>query len=382
MNCFIFLLIHLVTPYQGCCANTVPGMFLVGCDSDRIPIKVGEDLITPCYFYSQYEPQLVSIVWERLGPRRLVQQYLHNTSRHGQQDAAYQNRSQMFENEIAEGNVSLRLNNMSLSDTGTYRLNVSSNSGTGYKDINISVGAMGHSPRFYSFVTKRNHSVLICESVGWYPAPSVTWQTRSGRNITKYSQTHETDSRDGMVRVRSAIEFPTGSNGSYTCSIWNPLFHQGTSSNYTLPSLGLGPFIESRVTGSGRSVLTCQSSGWNPTPEVSWRNDLGHTVAKFLQTELSNGSDGGVSVRSTLKLEAGSNGNYTCIIWNPTLKQGLCHRFTVLTSRYKEIRSHWYAVGAIVSAAIIAVATVIKAKSFIRQIKKERKGHSAYSTAE
>ncbi|XP_078086642.1 butyrophilin-like protein 10 [Mustelus asterias] len=359
-------------------------MFLVGCDSDKLTIRVGEDLITPCYFYSQYEPQLISVLWERLGPRRLVHQYHISGSLLDQQDAAYRKRTQMFENEIAEGNVSLRLNNISLLDTGTYRVNVSATSGKSYKDITIKVGAIGHSPRFYSFVTKRNHSVLICESVGWYPAPSVTWQNWRGRNITKYWQTHEMDSRDGMVRVRSAMEFPTGSNGSYTCSIWNPLLHQGTFSNYTLPTLGHGPYIQSRVTGGGRSVLTCQSAGWYPTPEVSWHDDLGHTMTKFLQTELTDGTDGSVSVKSTLKLEAGSNGNYTCSIWNPVLKQGLDHRFTVLTSRYKEIRSHWYAVGAIISAAIFAVAAVIKAKSFIRPIKKERKstGHSAYSAAE
>ncbi|XP_041063754.1 CD276 antigen homolog [Carcharodon carcharias] len=351
----------------------VPHMFLVGCDSDRITLSVGEDLITPCYFYSQYEPQLITVVWERLKPRRVVHYFHISGSLLDQQDAAYRNRTQMFENEIAEGNVSLRLRNTRLSDAGTYRVNVSATSGTGYKDISIEVGAIGNSPRFYSFDMKRNRSVLICESMGWYPIPSVTWQNRRGSNITKYSQTHETDSREGMVSVRSAVDFPTGSNGSYTCTIWNPLLRQGSSSNYTLPTLGHGPYIQSRVTGGGHSVLTCQSSGWYPTPEVSWHNDLGHAMTKLLQTELTESNDGSVSVKSTLELKAGANGNYTCTIWNPMLKQGLCYRFTVLTSRYKEVRSHWYAAGAIVSAAIFTVAAVIKAKSFIRQIKKERK---------
>lgn len=43
-------------------------------------------------------------------------------------------------------------------------------------------------------------------------------------------------------------------------------------------------------------------------------------------------------------------------------------------SRYKEIQSHWIAVGAIISMSIVVVAAVIKAKSVIMLIKKERKG--------
>ncbi|XP_072436195.1 CD276 antigen homolog [Chiloscyllium punctatum] len=178
------------------------------------------------------------------------------------------------------------------------------------------------------------------------------------------------------------MTFPSGSKGSSTCTIWNPLLHQGISSTYTLPAIGYGPYIQSRVTGGGRSVLTCQSSGWYPTPEVSWHNDLGDTMTRFLLTELTNSTDGSVSVKSSLKLKAGLSGNYTCTIWNPVLEQGLFHRFTVLTSRYKEIRSHWYAAGAIVSTAVLVVAAVIKAKTFIRQIKKDRKAHTAYSPAE
>ncbi|GCC20013.1 hypothetical protein chiPu_0018680 [Chiloscyllium punctatum] len=309
----------------------VPGLFLVGCDSDRFILQAGDDLIIPCYFYSQNEPQLITVQWEKLGAGRLVQRYQINKTLFDQLDPDYRNRAQMFEKEIAEGNVSLRLDNVRLSDTGTYRLNVNATSGAGHKDITIQVGAIGRSPRFYSFVTKKNDSVLVCESTGWYPVPNVTWQNPAWRNITKSSQTHETDSRDGTVWVRSAMTFPSGSKGSSTCTIWNPLLHQGISSTYTLPAIGYGPYIQSRVTGGGRSVLTCQSSGWYPTPEVSWHNDLGDTMTRFLLTELTNSTDGSVSVKSSLKLKAGLSGNYTCTIWNPVLEQGLFHRFTVLS---------------------------------------------------
>ncbi|XP_078262110.1 CD276 antigen homolog [Rhinoraja longicauda] len=359
-----------------------PGVFLVGCDSEGMTLRVTEDLITPCYFYSQSEARLIAIVWERFDPQRVVYSYRINQSLWQNQDPSYRNRTQMFENEIAEGNVSLKLRNVSLLDAGTYRVNVSASSGQGFKDIRVMVGAIGHSPRFHSFVTKRNHSVLICDSAGWFPAPSVTWQNWWGLNITKYSQTHETDSRDGRVRVRSAIEFPTGSNGSYTCTIWNPLLYQGTSANYTLPTLGNSPDIHSRVTGGGRSVLTCLSSGWYPAPNLTWHNEQGQAMTKLIQTELTDDIRGSISVKSTLRLEDDSNGNYTCVIWNPMLKQGLRSSFTVLISRYKEIRSHWIAVGAIISTSIFVVAAVIKAKSVIMLVKKERKGHAAFSPAE
>ncbi|XP_041063733.1 butyrophilin-like protein 2 [Carcharodon carcharias] len=105
---------------------------------------------------------------------------------------------------------------------------------TQFKLFAFCFAAIGTQPVIHSPSDDLGLLVLVCESSGWYPAPSVTWENGLGENLTRYSHTELTNCTGGSVCVKSTLEMDNWPTGNYTCTMWDQELDEGLSSTFIL----------------------------------------------------------------------------------------------------------------------------------------------------
>ncbi|GCC36813.1 CD276 antigen homolog isoform X1 [Chiloscyllium punctatum] len=213
---------------------TRAGHVKVRCKEEQITAKAGDDDIIQCRFYSRNKAGSVAFVWKKEDAAGIIYNYTMSHSSLEEQEPSYRDRVEVFDNEIPKGNVSLGLKNVTLSDSGIYKLSVATRSQTTETQVLLSIRALGTQPVIHSPSDELGLLVLVCESSGWYPAPSVTWENGLGENLTSYSHTQLTNCKGGSVCVKSTLEMDNWPTGNYTCTMWDQELDEGVSSTFTL----------------------------------------------------------------------------------------------------------------------------------------------------
>ncbi|XP_036419989.1 selection and upkeep of intraepithelial T-cells protein 6-like [Colossoma macropomum] len=102
------------------------------------------------------------------------------------QSPAYRGRTALFEEELQNGNISLRLTKVNIHDEGEYRCSVEST--FWYSDITfkLTVEAIGTPPviTVERYDEKSEEFTLLCESKGWFPEPDLQWLDSEENNLT------------------------------------------------------------------------------------------------------------------------------------------------------------------------------------------------------
>ncbi|XP_067844530.1 tripartite motif-containing protein 16-like [Heptranchias perlo] len=235
------------------------GLIKVKCAKGQVTAKVGDDLVVHCRFDSQGEPSTITFSWTKVDTMGIVYNYTTSQSGLGEQGPSYRNRAEVFDSEIPEGNVSLRLRNVTLSDSGIYRLCVTSRSQSNETTVVLGVRAVGEQPVIHSHVTEQGLPVLVCESFGWYPEPTVTWENGLGVNLTEYAHTEQTNGTDGIVGVRSTLGLDHGPISNYTCTVMDRYLNEAVSFVFVV----LTPKICAKMNGRLTTIYLTQK--WSLT---------------------------------------------------------------------------------------------------------------------
>ncbi|XP_055757362.1 myelin-oligodendrocyte glycoprotein-like [Salvelinus fontinalis] len=90
--------------------------------ADRVVALAGDDVILPCSLKLSVSAEGKTVNWTRLNPKA-ENVHLYNDSRvsNVDQSTSYKGRTLMFNEELKNGNVSLKLTRVTLSDAGRYR---------------------------------------------------------------------------------------------------------------------------------------------------------------------------------------------------------------------------------------------------------------------
>ncbi|XP_041030673.1 butyrophilin-like protein 8 [Carcharodon carcharias] len=195
------------------------GDLKVNCLEDEITVKAGEDLVISCHYHPADEPSAIAFNWMKMETMGIIYNYTVSHSSVGEQNPSYQDRAEVCDNEIPKGNVSLKLKNVTLSDSGIYRLSVTNQSQSHEIMVTVGVRAVGEQPVIHSYVTDQGVPMLVCESSGWFPEPTVLWENGHGMQLTKNAQTERINSTDGIIHMRSTIRLDHGSVSNYTCTM-------------------------------------------------------------------------------------------------------------------------------------------------------------------
>ncbi|XP_073776276.1 programmed cell death 1 ligand 1-like [Danio rerio] len=187
---------------------------------DLVIGSCGNALILPCTFPvgSQWDLSSTVIIWQR--GLDVVHSFYYSRDQLDQQFPHYINRTSLFIQEMQRGNASLKLDKVTLQDSGIYTCSVSTNSGSQKKSFAVNVAALYSEPRLqFSMLTDGVN--LLMTSDGGYPSPTLQWLMENS-DITNQTQTHlRQDTLTGLYIVSSWIKLSDVSNSILTFILHN-----------------------------------------------------------------------------------------------------------------------------------------------------------------
>uniref|UniRef100_A0A3Q3ITC4 Ig-like domain-containing protein n=1 Tax=Monopterus albus TaxID=43700 RepID=A0A3Q3ITC4_MONAL len=178
------------------------------CLFDVIVVMVGDEAALPCQLEPPVDAVHMTVEWGRpdLNPR-FVYVWHDGQELLVDQNPAYKGRVSLSTDKLKQGDISLKLSTVKISDNGTYRCYVPKQSKEYFVELLVA-----------GLDRTSSGVVLQCESRGWYPEPELLWLDTEG-NLLPAGPTETVPGPDGLYTVsgRATVEQRHGS--SFTCRV-------------------------------------------------------------------------------------------------------------------------------------------------------------------
>ncbi|XP_074064309.1 butyrophilin-like protein 8 [Macrotis lagotis] len=195
---------------------------LIGPD-DHIQALAGEDVVFSCHVSPKMNLEDMEVRFFRNHFSSVLLLYKDGKEVKEKQMQEYQGRTELMQDAIIEGTVSLKLKNIIPSDKALYGCWFSSKTFYQQYTWELQVAALGSTP-IISFEGYRDGEILLlCQSVGWLPEPSVQWRQDPGHLLTKH--TVEQDD-NGFFFIKTNLSINEHSNKNISCLILNHVLKQ------------------------------------------------------------------------------------------------------------------------------------------------------------
>ncbi|XP_051047577.1 V-set domain-containing T-cell activation inhibitor 1-like [Phodopus roborovskii] len=149
---------------------------------------------------------------------KVVYQFYDKAEQLEDQNALYEGRVSVDQNEISEGVLSLLLRNVDFMDEAVYKCSAITPNGRGESKVKLIVED-SEMPQV-KFDKIDDEDVVTCTSKGWYLTPNVTWLDRGERDISNHSTVEVLEEQmNGLFRVYSVLKYPVKLNEKYVCHI-------------------------------------------------------------------------------------------------------------------------------------------------------------------
>nr|XP_029137328.1 uncharacterized protein LOC110000077 [Labrus bergylta] len=192
---------------------------------------VGDDIILPCHLRPAMDVASKIVEWMRpdMKPRFVHVWYSGQDLVHAQHPS-YKGRTSLFINELKNGNVSLKLSKVRLSDKGKYRCFLS------LSDIHSTVElGFGSASSLTVSISKASSGVdLQCKSEGWYPEPEVLWLDGEG-NLFSAGSTEIIRGPNDLYTVSSRVTVERRHNNMFTCRVTQNNINQTRETHIHVP---------------------------------------------------------------------------------------------------------------------------------------------------
>ncbi|RXN29658.1 butyrophilin subfamily 1 member A1-like protein [Labeo rohita] len=188
LSIIITLLVNLLIETSVSFTVVVPG--------DPVVAHVGSTVILPCWINPPENAEALEIRWYR---QEFDNPVLHYNDGKIQdiQEELYRNRTSLSPRSgqsggLKDGDVSLRLEELTFQDDGSYRCYVTGESSYGSEEVILKITELLDDGRVN----------ISCRSSGWHPKPSVTWTSGDGKVLHPGGSSHSRGA-DGMFSVHS-----------------------------------------------------------------------------------------------------------------------------------------------------------------------------------
>ncbi|XP_058870679.1 butyrophilin subfamily 2 member A1-like isoform X3 [Acipenser ruthenus] len=309
------------------------GWRVVGSDQPVIA-EAGYDVILPCHISPRVSAVDMEVRWFRDRFDRPVHLYQNQNDRLSRQDCDYQGRTALSPSALQTGDISLNLRNLRLSDRGVYTC--SADDGRWAEDGQTELIVTGGRAVVGSdqpVIAEAGYDVILpCHISPRVSAVDmeVRWfRERFDRPVHLYQNQNDRLSRqDSDYQGRTALSpsaLQTGDislnlrnlrlsdQGVYTCSADDGRWAEDGQTELIVTALGTQPSISMDSTQGEQTRLVCRSEGWDPEPEVIWRDRDGNNVTSLSNTTVQRDSQGLLSVSSYIKIKQQSN-VFSCLV--------------------------------------------------------------------
>uniref|UniRef100_A0A3Q3ITE4 Ig-like domain-containing protein n=1 Tax=Monopterus albus TaxID=43700 RepID=A0A3Q3ITE4_MONAL len=194
-----------------------PGQWQPG-PPQPVVVMVGDEAALPCQLEPPVDAVHMTVEWGRpdLNPR-FVYVWHDGQELLVDQNPAYKGRVSLSTDKLKQGDISLKLSTVKISDNGTYRCYVPKQSKEYF--VELLVAAVSSPGASLAGLDRTSSGVVLqCESRGWYPEPELLWLDTEG-NLLPAGPTETVPGPDGLYTVsgRATVEQRHGS--SFTCRV-------------------------------------------------------------------------------------------------------------------------------------------------------------------
>uniref|UniRef100_A0A4W4E780 Butyrophilin subfamily 1 member A1-like n=1 Tax=Electrophorus electricus TaxID=8005 RepID=A0A4W4E780_ELEEL len=163
-------------------------MFSVVVPQDPVTGLQGASVSLPCTLSNNTDAGSLEVRWYRPNMYNApVLFYKNRQILESQADQKYQGRVSLLGIQ-AKGNVTLKLENLTLADRGDYICHVSSESWYEKNKVSLQIKVVGSTPVLSVAKAEDEKLNISCQSHGWFPEPSVIWTDKSGTDLKHLSK--------------------------------------------------------------------------------------------------------------------------------------------------------------------------------------------------
>ncbi|XP_036439428.1 butyrophilin-like protein 8 [Colossoma macropomum] len=195
---------------------SVAGTFSLLVPDGFISAQIGSSVVLPCGLSTALDIKSYEVRWHRPNKKEnpiLLYKDLKVQENIG--DPQYRGRVSLI-GELQKGNVSLKLENLTLADRGEYVCFVKSTEWYERGSVILNITVVG-SPLLFSLSETGEQVNVTCVSDGWSPNPTLIWRDKRGKEL-RNSVCHNTDS-EGLVSVSSWLLFSPSESEWISCSV-------------------------------------------------------------------------------------------------------------------------------------------------------------------
>ncbi|XP_055486683.1 butyrophilin subfamily 3 member A2-like [Leucoraja erinacea] len=208
--------------------SSVHGKFAVIVLGDGFVATVRSDVVLGCQLVPDILTSNMVVQWRKTGLISPVLVYRHGQSDTLAQHQDYRARAELFKDEVAKGNISLRIKNVRRFDEGEYTCSVTE--GTEYETspAQLQVRALGSLPRIRLQGYQGDGIQLVCKSDGWYPGPEMLWFGEDGQVLPQTEPRFHEDTK-GLLNVERNVTVMRQSTNKFKCVVqyrWLNIQHE------------------------------------------------------------------------------------------------------------------------------------------------------------
>ncbi|XP_073167985.1 butyrophilin-like protein 2 isoform X4 [Lepidochelys kempii] len=190
---------------------------VVGPDQPVIA-TVGEEIVLPCHLSPKMSAENMEVTWFRSQLSPFVHRYSDGKDQYGQQMSEYQRRTELFKDDLTDGNVALRIFNIRPSDEGQYSCFVQEGMDYEEAQLELKVSASGTAPHISVEDYQDGGIRVVCRLVGWYPQPEVLWRDASGQHLPSLSETNSKEANE-LFDIENSIVITENSHQNLSCVV-------------------------------------------------------------------------------------------------------------------------------------------------------------------
>ncbi|XP_051249864.1 putative selection and upkeep of intraepithelial T-cells protein 1 homolog isoform X2 [Dicentrarchus labrax] len=222
------VLLCLILTFTVC----VAGQSELICSHQPIVALAGDDVILPCYLDPPISASSETVEWTRPGlDRKYI--HVHHNGRliYLHQNPSYFLRTRLFVDKLQNGNVSMKIFKVKISDAGNYFCILESM----LKEASIQLTVGAASTPIIEVVSNNSRSVVLqCESKGWYPEPEVVWLDGEG-NLLSAGPTETVRGPDDLYTVSSRVTVEKRHSNNFTCRVQQKDINQTRETHIYVP---------------------------------------------------------------------------------------------------------------------------------------------------
>ncbi|XP_074088777.1 CD276 antigen [Macrotis lagotis] len=198
---------------------------------EPVVAMVDSNATLPCSFLPgpNFTLAQLSLIWQLTDTKRLVHSFSQGQDQLADQGSAYANRTALFYDQLAQGNVSLLLHHVQIADEGSFTCFVQIQHYSSAA-VSLQVAASYSKPSMTLEPTKDlkpgDTVIITCSSYGGYPEAEVIWRDGLGATLADNVTTSHLANSEGLFDVLSVLRVTLGANGTYSCLVRNTVLQE------------------------------------------------------------------------------------------------------------------------------------------------------------